>query len=728
MRKSTLYVLIALAAILIAGITAAVVTLYSDSGKRKVAVDAGEFLDHHELISAVPSDAAIVLCVKNFGRALDYLSDTVAVFRELTSRKFDKIAQESFDGLKKDPAIISIHYSKDMPPLLVVKTGQAVSDTTWNDAAKLKAVADSAGLSVKVLNGNLLIISSSETIANSSVRHLLEGHSVIESSGFAELAGQVAGSDILFVSNTYSDTIFETFLARKYRKLSGFFKEIAGWTAFTTTRHSDSGVSMDGTLLYGGDPAFYMNVLRHAGTSQVSIADAVPSNTAFILDLPLGNITSYLKAYRNYLDAKAKLDKYEALLSKQKKDAGQSSEDWVKSLDIKEVAMVNLHFDGKMRQMLFLRPGGKRQDSGIEDFTRFAGFAKTVFGEVFNAEDESVSATVNGWIVIGSRDCVDEFSQMSFETLKERLSACGMSDKIPQKGCGFWMYHSMTEDPNLISTTFSPLMAEGFRNVTGGVSYVPVTLSALSKGEKMGLAFDLTRTEIPGGRAPLPSVRDTTVTVNNGEFKVFNSATGKTNTLYQNSHLSICLKDENGKDMWGIPFKHPFCGYVKEIDYYNNGKLQYLFAADTKLYLIDRLGRFVGGFPVDLGKKIALGPEVYDFTGAKGYTAMVLHKDNTVGMYNLHGVPSPSWKGITSEETIKTLPELLEAGGKRYWIVRTSRQAFLCPFDGGEPVIKGEGEKMIRPDSEITFNEKGSFTAKCRDGKERTFKLEKEKR
>ena len=107
---------------------------------------------------------------------------------------------------------------------------------------------------------------------------------------------------------------------------------------------------------------------------------------------------------------------------------------------------------------------------------------------------------------------------------------------------------------------------------------------------------------------------------------------------------------------------------------------------------------------------------------------MVLFKDNTVGLFDLKGAPVPSWKGITSEETIKSLPEPLEGGGKRYWIVRTSRQAFVCPFEGGDPVIIGEGKKMIRPDSEITINEKGVFMAKCHDGKERTFKLEKEKR
>ena len=36
-----------------------------------------------------------------------------------------------------------------------------------------------------------------------------------------------------------------------------------------------------------------------------------------------------------------------------------------------------------------------------------------------------------------------------------------------------------------------------------------------------------------------------------------------------------------------------FCGAVATIDYYANGKLQFLFAAGSRLYLIDRLGAMV---------------------------------------------------------------------------------------------------------------------------------------
>lgn len=727
MNKKTMILLSVLAVILIAGIVAAVSLLYSGGDKAPSPANAGEFIERHELIEAVPSDAAIVVCVKDFGRACELIGDTVAVFSELTSGKFEKIASETYGSLKRAPAIISIHYSKDMPSLLVVKANQEISDTTYNDCSKLLAAADSSGLFSKV-DGNLILISSSETVINSSIRHMSEGHSILESRGFAELASTVPGSDIIFASNSYTDNILETYFTRKYRRTGSFIRELSEWTAFSITRHSDAGVSMDGHLLYGSDPAYYMNVLRHAGTSSVGIADAVPAGTDFIMDLPIGNIDSYLKAYRNYLDAKARLDKYESTLSKQKKEKGQSAEEWARSLNIKEVAVVNLHFGDKLRQMVLIKPGNKQSGDGAFDFSPYAGFARTLFGDTFTAEDESSATLVKGWIVAGAADCVQEYPGMMGESLKERMTGNGLGNRIPQKGCGLWVYHSMTEDPNIIDATFSPMMAKGFRDVIKGVTYVPATLAAYSNGEKMGLDFNLARTNISKSKAPATTDRDTAVVVPSGPFKVRNSATGKDNTFYQNSHLSLCLQDENGKDMWGIPFKFPVCGYVTAIDYYNNGKLQYLFAADSKLYLIDRLGRFVGGFPVDLGKKIVVGPEVYDFTGAKGYTAMVLHRDNTVGLYDLHGRTAPAWKGITARETIKSLPELLEGKGRKYWVVRTSSQTLVYPFNGGEPLVKGEGDKMVRPDSQVSINEKGMAVAKCYDGKERTFKLENEKR
>ena len=217
--------------------------------------------------------------------------------------------------------------------------------------------------------------------------------------------------------------------------------------------------------------------------------------------------------------------------------------------------------------------------------------------------------------------------------------------------------------------------------------------------------------------------RDTTVVIPTGLFPVQNSATGQTNYFYQNANLFLCLNDENGKGVWGVPFKTPICGAVESIDYYGNGKIQFLFAAGSSLYLIDRLGRFVGGFPVDLGKPVLLGPRAYDFTGAHGYTVLVLHKDNSVEMYNLHGRKPADWKGIYAPETVKSLPELIEVKGKHYWAVRTSVRTLIYGFYGGDPLTRDEGGKMLRPDSQLTVTARGVLTVDCYDGKTHDIKL-----
>ena len=105
---------------------------------------------------------------------------------------------------------------------------------------------------------------------------------------------------------------------------------------------------------------------------------------------------------------------------------------------------------------------------------------------------------------------------------------------------------------------------------------------------------------------------------------------------------------------------------------------------------------------------------------------MVLHKDNTIQMYNLKGKKPESWKGITAkDETIKALPELLKVGGKDFWVVRTSIQTLIFPFYGGESLTILDGNSKIKPDSEIKVVDETSVQIVSYDGKSRNIKLVK---
>ncbi|MCQ2147745.1 MAG: hypothetical protein MJZ16_09545, partial [Bacteroidales bacterium] len=358
--------------------------------------------------------------------------------------------------------------------------------------------------------------------------------------------------------------------------------------------------------------------------------------------------------------------------------------------------------------------------NGIEE-NPMAGAISLLFGNVFSLPDESHMINTKGWQVIGSEKALNVYMTEGFlnNTLKLQMADCNISGRIPSRNCNFFMYWCPSNDPGMISSIFKKEAADAFKSVIKGVGFVPSTLS-ITDGGNINIDFD--RLNITKCKAPIVE-RDTTVVIPQGPFKVKNSATGETNYLSQAANLYLSLKDENGKGIWSVPFKEKICGSVESIDWYQNGKIQFLFGAGSSLHLVDRIGRFVNPFPVDLGKEILIGPAAYDFSGVGGYTAVILHKDNTIELYNLHGKKPEHWKGITSTETIKSLPELLEVKGKKYWVVRTGLQTQIYGFNGGEPLTKNEGDKMIRPDSQINVDEKGNISAICYDGKERNIKF-----
>ena len=556
----------------------------------------------------------------------------------------------------------------------------------------------------------LLLRSSSETLLSTSRRHLEEGYSILDSKGIAGAVSAVSGSKLVLLSHEQTPFIMRSCLKREYRPDAGFFRSFADWTALSF-KESKSGIHAEGTSSFPDDPRSYAALLSALPPSEARFAEIVPSSAESAFSIHLADIKAYLPLWKKYLDVKGRKEQFTNALEKT-----------ALVLDIKEVASATFAFGGRRSRVLMLRTGKKAVLGEEVVENPYRGIPEKLFGNFFKMEEDHLATQSGEWIITGPSDVLEAYSDKSIpgkSSLSRTLGEAG-GPSISGKGGAFTMYVCPSRRPAMVREVLSGELEELVSEKLTNAVFIPVVLTA--GGQPFSLALDAAYLNPKSDEVPL-AARDTVI-VPAGPFTVRNGATGKDNTFYQNKNMFLCLNDENGKGVWGVPFKTPICGRVQTIDYYANGKLQFLFASGSSLYLIDRLGRFVGGFPAELGKDVLIGPDVYDFTGAKGYTAVVLHKDNTIGMYNLHGDPSPSWKGVeVSGETIKNLPELLEVKGTRYWVVRTGRRTSIYPFEGGAPLTKGDGDKMIRPDADIQVSLKGVVSAECMDGKTRDIKL-----
>ena len=505
-----------------------------------------------------------------------------------------------------------------------------------------------------------------------------------------EACAQVSGPAVVFISHASSTKLLQSFGGPKAVAKNQFVRRFADWTALRIDA-GEKQISLKGAVAVMPRTSGYMSSFSGMAVQAGGFASVLPANVLYALSIPIPDADDYLERYRAYQDTDSKLNAYDAMLA----DKGRRDKtplQWYKSLQLKEVACAAFRRGGKAVVKVLLlhcsQDGGKK---GSVAQNPYRGYAGKIFGDSFAVEDSLCLILGGGWRVYGDAASVEMFREKDFlaVTLKDRLQEAGL--QVPQ---GQLAYVSLGEAPEFVPLFLDKERSDAVMRYISGASYAPLFLALRTEGSP-AVSVTLDRRMERAGNSET-FLKDTSVVVPAGPYPVINYTDGSTYSLYQNSHLSICLNDDKGKGVWGIPFKMRICGRVESIDYYNNGRKQFLFCAGNSLYLLDLKGRFVQGFPVDLGSPVRLGPAAYDFTGAGGYTVMVLHKDNTLQMYNLHGRKPEKWKGIAPEDKIRTLPELYTVSGKKYWLVTTASSTLMYPFDGGEPLPGKEAEKLLR--------------------------------
>lgn len=707
MSRRSLILCLSVLAVLIVGTGVAVGFLYSgvdNGGSAKTSKVASQ--DRYRLLAAIPSDAVLVACF-------------------------------SEKGMLDSRMAVSMHYSGKLLPLYVYDAGKP-AELPSEAAASLIDSLSGKGMTARyaVAERSMVVASESEALVQSALRHLDKSMSVMDAPGFAEASGLASGDDVLIVSNLHASYLLPAVFTKKYTSYSGFVSRLSDWTTFDISEGGRS-FSLDGSVVYEGDAAEFMTVLQNSQPSVSAVSEMIPSYTVFAASIPLAGLDGYVDGYKSYLDSRQLLQKHNANQKSLSGKAGIAPYDLMTSIGVREVASVSFMAGGRLETVNMVRTDKDVPEvlfKGMEGFSKkayvpavhswpYAGFVASVFGNLFSLSDESCFTWMNGWVISGSMNAVQEYvSGRALEyTLRQYMADASQPDLLAERKSSFVSYFSFSEDYKILDNTFKTAFLKFAAPLYEDAEYAPMVMSVAPGKSSPSVSVDVLKLQLQKTKAPAFE-RDTTVVVPKGPFQVKNSGTGKMNNFYQNSHLSLCLS-EDGKDLWGIPFKEPLCGTAQNVDYYANGKLQIVFGAGSKVYMIDRLGRYVSGFPVDLGKDILIGPDVYDFNGSKKYNIMVLHKDNTLEMYNLKGQKPSSWKGIRAEETIKALPERITAGGSSFWVVRTSIQTLIYPFYGGEPLSTFQGDQMIRPDSEVNAVDGTSVEVTCYDGKKRTVKL-----
>lgn len=148
-------------------------------------------------------------------------------------------------------------------------------------------------------------------------------------------------------------------------------------------------------------------------------------------------------------------------------------------------------------------------------------------------------------------------------------------------------------------------------------------------------------------------------------FVVRNHINNKREVLLQDKMNYLYLIDESGKTLWRDSVGDAIQGVVAQIDYYNNGKLQYYFITGNALHIIDRLGNYVEGFPVEVPSELGLyQTSVVDYDKSKRYRFLVADKEGNIYMFDKQGKNLNGWQPRRLSNRLATAPFHIRVRGR----------------------------------------------------------------
>lgn len=364
----------------------------------------------YEVAEAVPVDAAAVLFSGSFDRTSVLLGPKSQI-----SRFFAAVSQSSnlHSALKDTKPVVSWHFSGKLVPLMVL------ADMSSPEDSLVLKLQDAVGKGVLVEGSsvgdiNVILVSPSRELVNSSKRHSREGVSVLSRPGFDKAARSLSSESFALLSGEY--------IIRIAPQLKGF----ADWTVLSLDGKGDD-FTLDGCFVGGDDSASLSGMMSRVGESRFSFADVVPASTSYAIAVSL---SGYRKAYEDYLLSTSLLTRNKQTLSDMSRKTKIDVLSWAAPME--ELVSVNWKKGKTRRNAILLRSS---EATGVKSLQtdQTASFIPVLYGNGFAPSGSYVLPLGKYWLAYGDKATLEELQAMiaAGDVLAQKLEENHCEGVIP---------------------------------------------------------------------------------------------------------------------------------------------------------------------------------------------------------------------------------------------------------------------------------------------------------
>lgn len=160
--------------------------------------------------------------------------------------------------------------------------------------------------------------------------------------------------------------------------------------------------------------------------------------------------------------------------------------------------------------------------------------------------------------------------------------------------------------------------------------------------------------------------------------------------MVQDTLGNLYLVSSVGGILWKKPLQEAILGEPQQVDIYRNGKLQYAFATRRAIWVVDRNGNNVDGFPIVMPEEVTAPLGVFDYDGDRQYRFMVCMADCSARVYNASGSMLADFSPAKFDMPIVQQPIHVRTAGKDFIVVSDARRLYLLSRRGEERLVTSE--------------------------------------
>jgi hypothetical protein len=152
---------------------------------------------------------------------------------------------------------------------------------------------------------------------------------------------------------------------------------------------------------------------------------------------------------------------------------------------------------------------------------------------------------------------------------------------------------------------------------------------------------------------------------------------GNREIILQDRSNRLHLITDEGRVRWSLNIPEKILGEIHQIDFFRNGKLQFLFNTKDKMYLIDRLGNHVSPFPIALRSPATNGLNVFDYDNNRTYRYFLAGEDKKIYVYDRSGKIVSGWKFEGTDHEVTMPVQHFRVAGKDYIVFKDTSRIYV---------------------------------------------------